>query len=57
MTRIFGFPFRIFLPHSICAASSRHGRYWTPAGLAAQTHNPENEKLAQAYLIGVFDVM
>jgi len=31
-------------------------RYWNPTGLAGQTHNPDNERLAQSYLMGVFDI-
>jgi hypothetical protein len=39
-------------------AQHHEGRphYWNPTGLAAQTHNPDNEKLAQSYLMRVFDV-
>jgi hypothetical protein len=29
--------------------------YWNPTGLAGQTHNPDNERMAQSYLMGVFD--
>jgi len=31
-------------------------RYWNPTGPAAQTHNPNNERVAQSYPMGVLDI-